>query len=108
MRIAFRSGIVLVVIRHVILFKFYQTVPAAVREAAIVTLRELGAKIPEVREWSVGVDLAGAPQKNYDLAQISGFEDLQALRRYREHPEHVQVRDQLSKISDWVVVDYEM
>lgn len=94
-------------IRHVILFKFYATATQTERDAAVRALRELGKTIPEVLEWSVGVRLDGAPVKHYDVAQISSFENIAVLARFREHPEHIRVRDVLSKIADWVVVDYE-
>jgi len=94
-------------LRHVILFRFYKTVAEEERVAAVSALKELGSKIPEVLDWSVGVSRHGAPSEHYDVAQVSSFASREELARYRENPEHVRIRDMFSRIADWVVVDYE-
>jgi hypothetical protein len=60
-----------------------------------------------VREWSVGEQAVPSPRA-HDFAQVSSFDDFAALDRFRVHPEHVRVRDFLSRIADWSVVDYEV
>lgn len=94
-------------IRHVLLFKFRPAVSDEQRQLAIAMLKSLGSSIPDVREWSVGEQMAPSP-KAYDLAQVSSFDDLPALERFRHDPRHVKVRDVLAKIADWIVVDYEI
>ena len=93
-------------IRHVILFKFRDSATKEQRAHAINALRAVGKSIPEVREWSIG-EQAFTSSKAYDLAQVSSFENKEALERYRKHPEHIRTRALMSEISDWVVVDYE-
>jgi hypothetical protein len=93
-------------VRHIILYKFRTSVSEEQRQNAINTLRALGQSIPEVREWSIG-EQALPSSKAYDLAQVSGFENLESLERYRNHPNHIRVKSLLSEIADWVVVDYE-
>jgi Stress responsive A/B Barrel Domain len=93
-------------IRHVILYKFRAAVSEDQRQNAINTLRAMGQSIPEVREWSIGEQVLPS-SKAYDLAQVSGFENPEALERYRNHPDHIRTRSLLSEIADWVVVDYE-
>lgn len=93
-------------IRHIILYKFHDSVSQQRREDTINTLRALGQNIPEVREWSIGRQ-AFPSSTAYDVAQISGFENLEALERYRSNPEHMRVKNLMSEITDRVVVDYE-
>ncbi len=93
-------------IRHVILYKFRNSVSEEQRQNAINTLLAMGQSIPEVREWSIGKQ-ALPSSTAYDLAQVSGFENVEALERYRNHPHHIRIKKLLSEIADWVVVDYE-
>ncbi len=93
-------------IRHIVLFKFRPDAAADRRREALRLLGALGAKIPEVREWSVGAHI-DTGRKAWDLAQVSAFDDFAALDRFRVHPEHVAVRDFLAQVADWAVVDYQ-
>jgi hypothetical protein len=93
-------------IRHVLLYKFRASATDEQRRRAIDTLRAVGKSIPEVREWSIG-EQTFPSKKAYDLAQVSSFENVQTLERFRNHPDHIRARNLMSEISDWVVVDYE-
>ena len=93
-------------IRHVILFKFRPDVSKEAKEKAISGLKNLETQIPDIKEWSIGVQ-ALPSTRAYDIAQISGFENIEALQRFRNHPAHLKSRDYLATIADWVVVDYE-
>jgi hypothetical protein len=92
-------------IRHVLLFKFWPDVSQSERETALEELRNLKDHIPEIKEWSIGVQ-AFPSEKSHDFAQVSSFESLEDLGRFREDPEHIRVRNTLSRIADWAVVDY--
>lgn len=94
-------------IRHVLIFKFWPTATIAERERVVAELRGLEGRIPEIEEWSIGVQ-AFPSEKAHDFIQVSSFADKAALDRFRRHPAHVQVRDRLSQLCDWVVVDYEI
>jgi hypothetical protein len=93
-------------VRHVVLCKFRNSVSAEQRQNAINTLRALGRSIPEVREWSVGKQVLPSSTA-YDLAIVSGFENLEALERYRNHPNHIRTKNLLVEIAELAVVDYE-
>ncbi len=93
-------------IRHVVVFKFRPGATENQRREALDRLGALGPKIPEVREWSVGLHI-DTGRKAWDMAQVSAFANFAALDRYRVHPEHVAVRDFLAQVADWAVVDYE-
>jgi len=93
-------------IRHVILFKFKASASRQQRQEAFGRLKDLGTKLPQAREWSVGLQ-ASRRDKAYDMAQVSSFDDLSALEEFRREPEHGKVREYLLKVADWIVVDYE-
>jgi hypothetical protein len=93
-------------IRHVVLCKFRPSVSEEQRQNAVDTLRALGQSIPEVREWSMGRQ-ALPSSTAYDLALVSGFENVEALETYRNHPNHIRTKNLLTEIADLVVVDYE-
>jgi phage major head subunit gpT-like protein len=93
-------------IRHVVLCKFRASASEEKRENAVNTLRALGQSIPEVREWSIGRQ-ALPSSTAYDLAIVSGFENAEALERYRNHPDHISIKNLLTEIAEMAVVDYE-
>lgn len=93
-------------IRHVLLYKFRAKATRQERCEALEMLKSLKSCVPGVREWSIG-EQAFPSEKAFDIAQISSFESVEALDRYRDHPEHIKTREFLSRVADWVVVDYE-
>ena len=93
-------------IRHVILFKFRASASQQQRQEALNKLTNLGSRVPQVREWSTGLQ-AFHRDKGYDMALVSSFDSLDALEEFRREPEHTKVREHLQKVADWIVVDYE-
>ncbi|MGB7061487.1 MAG: Dabb family protein [Candidatus Zixiibacteriota bacterium] len=93
-------------LRHVILFKFRTSASQQQRQEALNRLTGLGSKLPQVREWSVGLQ-ASHRDKAYDMALVSSFDSLDALKEFRSEPEHGKVREHLLKVADWIVVDFE-
>jgi hypothetical protein len=94
-------------IRHVVLYKFHVSLSEEQRQDAINVLHAMGQSIPEVREWSIGKQ-ALPSSTAYDLAQVSSFENVEALERYRNNPNHIRTKKLMSEITDMVVVDYEV
>jgi hypothetical protein len=93
-------------IRHVVLCKFRTSASEEKRENAVNALNALGQSISEIREWSMGKQ-ALPSRTAYDLAIVSGFENAEALERYRNHPDHMRVKNLLTEIAELAVVDYE-
>ena len=93
-------------LRHVILFKFRATASEHQRQQALNMVKDLGS-LPQVREWSVGLQ-AYHRDKAYDMALVSSFDNVNTLEQFRAHSEHIKVRDYLSRVADWIVVDYEL
>jgi hypothetical protein len=55
-------------------------------------LEGLAALVPEIRSLSVGVNLPEIAG-NHDLVLDCRFDDLAALQRYQDHPEHRKVAE---------------
>ena len=70
-------------------------------------LRSLKDKIPEIKEWGIG-EQREKSDKFYDFAQVSSFEDAEALDRFKQNPDHEKVRTYLKARTDWVKVDYDL
>jgi hypothetical protein len=94
-------------IRHVVLYKFHASLSEEQRQDAINVLHAMGQSIPEVREWSIGKQ-ALPSSTAYDLAQVSSFENVEALEKYRNNPNHIRTKKLMGEIADMVVVDYEV
>ncbi|WP_104083080.1 Dabb family protein [Cryobacterium sp. Y11] len=79
-------------IRHIVCWKLNALTPRKKADdaAAIAAgLQALVGVVPEIRVLTVGPDVAG--DENWDVALIADFDDLEALGRYQNHPEHKKV-----------------
>jgi hypothetical protein len=94
-------------LKHVVFFKFKPETGAAEIADLEQSLRALPAVIPEIREFIVGRDVVRS-ERSYDLALISGFDDLAAMSRYQVHPDHQVVIAKVKALCAGVVaVDFE-
>ncbi|MFE6282965.1 Dabb family protein [Streptomyces sp. NPDC057877] len=95
-------------IRHLVLFKLDEGVgrddPRVV--AGVEAFRGLEGKIPDIRSWELGWNLSDRPIA-YDFAITSAFDDVAALGRYVEHPEHQAGVALWREFATWVIADYE-
>ena len=93
-------------IQHVVMFKLSDASPAHVAHCKSL-LDALPPQIPEIRSWSVGIDVLRSP-RSWDLVLVSSFDDIDALERYRGHPKHEAVAEYLVASSEIrASVDYE-
>lgn len=76
-------------------------------QAAYNGLAGLGGLIAELRSWQVGWNVNPRPVA-YDFALIGDTDDLDALRRYIDHPEHQKVVAALREVCTWVSTDLEI
>ena len=77
-------------IRHIVFSKFK---PNVADEQIAELAKGLGAlpnRIPEIREYSLGRDIMRS-ERSFDFVLVSSFADLDALRRYNDHPDHQSV-----------------
>ncbi|MEI6850184.1 MAG: Dabb family protein, partial [archaeon] len=74
-------------IKHILLFKFKEGVSEEEKNKGIEMLRALKGKVPEIREWEVGVQREKS-EKYYDFAQVSSFENMEDIENFGKNPEH--------------------
>jgi len=78
------------VIHHVVLFRWIATAtPEQVNAAGSALLGMLG-RIPEIRRVSFGPNLADS-RSEYTHALLVVVDDMAAVKRYVDHPHHVDV-----------------
>ena len=76
-------------IKHIVFTKFRD--PDESVPAAIAMFADLPGKIPEIRSIETGRDVMHS-ERNFDMALIVTFDDLEALKRYDSHPAHQEIR----------------
>ncbi|WP_341580065.1 Dabb family protein [Microbacterium schleiferi] len=89
--------------RHIVLFRVHDAVSDAELKQVVSALRALGDEI-EAAAWNVEVSLDS--RKGRVIVEDAAFADAEAFRRFRAHPAHVAIADQMARISDWWVGDY--
>ncbi|MDZ7597806.1 MAG: Dabb family protein [Desulfobacterales bacterium] len=81
-------------IQHMVVFKL----KADVDETAFAELEQKLADLPnhiaEIESLAFGLDVVRS-ERSYDFGLLAGFKDLEALRRYQEHPKHQEVLTRL-------------
>ena len=95
-------------IKHVVFMKF----KAGVTEKDITELERAMAKlpgrIPEIKEYQFGRDIVRS-ERSYDFALVSAFEDLDALKRYQPHPDHLPVLAKVKEMCETILaVDFKL
>jgi Stress responsive A/B Barrel Domain. len=98
------------VIRHLVLFKLNDGVDREHDErvtAGAKAFAELGALIPELREWECGWNTT-VRDIAYDYAINSLVADRDALGAYAKHPAHQAAAAQWREFATWVIADVEV
>jgi len=97
------------VLRHVVLMKFVPEATAEQRRAVEDGLADLPAQIPELRSYVIGTDV-GASAGNFDFAVVADVDDVDAFRRYIDHPAHMAVVVERIRpiVADRAAVQYEV
>jgi len=94
-------------VRHIVLFKFYENTSSGVKDKIFSALQALGPQVSVVRSWSVGWNV-GSSASAYDIAEVGDFENLEDVNIFRAHPAHIALREEVRKVANWVVLDYEL
>lgn len=97
-------------VKHIVLFKLKEEVPADVRLAAMNSFKEaieaLPAKIPTIRKIEVGLNIN--PSETWNIALYSEFDALEDVKQYAVHPDHVAAGKLLAEVKESrACVDYE-
>jgi hypothetical protein len=94
-------------LKHVVFFKFKEGIADAEIATLENALRALPAKIPEIKGFQFGRDMVRS-DRSYDFSLVSEFDNLEAMKRYQVHPDHVPVIAMVRSISaNILAVDFE-
>ena len=91
-------------INHVVLMKFKTEVTDDQIDELEKSLDDLPNRIIEIHTYEFGRDLQRS-EKSYDFALVALFANLEAVKRYREHPAHLKVLKQIKTLCEniWTV-----
>lgn len=96
-------------LRHIVLYKFHEPAKENAERAKGLFL-SMSGKIPGLISISAGGDVTGSA-RSYDGALVCDFTDADALRAYRENPEHKKVSSIIHEIMaesasvDFIIAD---
>lgn len=94
-------------INHVVLIKFKSDVKDDEIDDLEKGLDDLPNQIVEIQAFEFGCDLIHS-ERSYDFALVSLFANLEAVRRYQEHPAHLKVLQKMNRLSEDILsVDFE-
>ncbi|MDE6347397.1 MAG: Dabb family protein [Bacteroides sp.] len=97
-------------VKHIVLFKLKDEVPAD-KKLAVMTnfkaaIEALPAKISVIRKIEVGLNIN--PGESWSIALYSEFDTLDDVRFYATHPDHVAAGKLLAEVKESrACVDYE-
>lgn len=93
-------------LKHLVFMKF----KVGAGEAEIKDLESrfaaLPSRISEIKEYVFGPDVVHS-ERSYDFALVSAFEDLDAMKRYQVHPDHVALVGRVREMAESILaVDF--
>lgn len=89
--------------RHVVLFRIHDHVPDETITEALERLRRLAAVTAADGEVRLSEDL----RKGRVIVEDLTFGTRADLDRFRAHPNHRAMGEQMKEISDWLIADWE-
>jgi hypothetical protein len=94
-------------INHVVLMKFKSDISDDAIDDLEKRLDDLPNKIIEIQAYEFGRDRVHSVE-SYDFALVSLFANLEAVKRYQEHPAHLKVLQQIKTLAEnMIVVNFE-
>jgi hypothetical protein len=90
-------------LKHVVLVKFKNDASESAIAEVQKELGGLSAFIPEILEFECGMDVLRS-ERSYDFALVSGFENLENMKRYQVHPVHQKILAKLKEIADSILL----
>jgi hypothetical protein len=94
-------------LHHIVLFKFKPTTTESEVDRLEALLEDLPNRIVEIQTLEFGRDVLHT-ERSYDFALVSGFPNLDCLRRYQAHPAHLEVLAHLKPLCEDIrAVDFE-
>jgi hypothetical protein len=94
-------------LRHIVFMKFKTGVDALQVEDLEKSLGSLPGKIDEIKGFEFGPDILKS-ERSYDFALAASFTDLDSLKSYQIHPDHLPVLQKVRSLCEAIlVVDFE-
>ncbi len=97
-------------IKHIVMFKVkpeLATQKEEIKREIKNRLEALPSKISLIKSFEVGANIKES-DRSFDLVLSSSFENLDTLKEYAVHPDHVEVVDYVRETCEkTVVVDYD-
>lgn len=93
-------------IKHVVLMQFKKESDEKKFSDLETALGALPGAIPEIKSYEFGLDVIRS-ERSFDFGLIAVVEDLDALKRYQNHPDHLKVVAQIKDLFETIVaVDF--
>jgi hypothetical protein len=89
-------------IKHVAVMKFKPGISESRFRDMEKGLKALPGVISEIKSYEFGLDVVRS-ERSYDFGLVADFEDLEALRRYQIHPDHLKVIEIIKELCDSIL-----
>lgn len=84
-------------IKHLVIMKFKPGISESRFRDMEKGLKALPDVISEIKGYEFGLDVVRS-ERSYDFGLSADFEDLEALKRYQIHPDHIKVVEIIKEI----------
>lgn len=89
--------------RRIVLFKKKQDSDLPEFTAALANLKNLDQRMSGMTSWWLEMNIGN--EALWDAALVADFDDLDALRAYEGHQEHVKAATSVAAVSEFAVFD---
>lgn len=98
-------------VKHIVLWNFVEGFSDTEKQEAGAKMKALLEPIKELVPGAVEIQVIQnqIPSSNRDIALISAFENVEALKTYQNHPAHVEAGKYVRSVTcDRACIDYEL
>ena len=97
-------------LKHIVFWRFLDEAEGHTKQENMDIVKEglmsLVGKVPSLIAAEVGQDVLHSDM-SFDMCLICTFEDLDGMKAYRDHPEHVKVASYIAKVKyERAVIDF--
>lgn len=98
-------------LKHIVFWRFLDEAEGHTKQENMDIVKEglmsLVGKVPSLISAEVGQDVLHSGM-SFDMCLICTFEDIEGMKGYRDHPEHVKVASYIAKVKyERAVVDFD-
>lgn len=87
-------------IRHICMFKFKEENKKENIEKALELAEKLLRPIPQLARYEVVLNSEDAPESNYEMSLIFDYEDMEQLKAYQVHPNHIEFGNYIKSVRE--------